>query len=349
MRFSEFRKLLKEKYIDIYFKINKLKFKKGNKILLTATDGLGDNIVRQKLLEKFLNEYGNENIIIMCEEKTKTFLEKLGFKNIFIYNSYFRKRVKGKIELIKKIANLGINKVVSVEFNQHDIFVKYLGNFERIAYINKFDEKMNEFYDKKLSFDKKDYILVQVQNFYQEYFNEKINLENLLPNLEKLYGKNKNYKEVIAIGVGSADRKKMLSPEKMAEVLLCINESENKKIVLLGKGELEKKFIEELKKIINFEKYSIEDLTNKLSLTETLEIINGSFLYIGVDSGLYNFAFGFRKNVIAFFEKRNAFCHDMFENIKIIFGIKSINTEKENYFGTQLLNSIIINKEILKK
>ncbi len=349
MRFSEFRKLLKEKYIDVYFKINKLEFKIGNKILLTSTDGLGDNIVRQKLLEKFLKEYGNENIIIMCEEKTKTFLEKLGFTNIFIYNSYYRKRVKGKIELIKKIASLGINKIISVEFNQHDIFVKYLNKAERIAYVNTFDEKMNKFYDKKLNFDRKSYILIQVQNFYQEYFNEKIKLENLLPNLEKLYGKNKSYKEAIAIGIGSADRKKMLSPEKMAEILLCINEVENKKIVLLGKGELEKKFIEELKKIINFEKYSIEDLTNKLSLTETLEIINGSFLYVGVDSGLYNFAFGFRKNVIAFFEKRNAFCHDMFENIKIIFGIEENNVEKENYFGTQLLNSIMVNKDMLKR
>lgn len=349
MRFSEFRKLLKEKYLDTYFKINKLKYKTGNKILLTSTDGLGDNIVRQKLLEKFLKEYGSENIIVMCKEKTKTFLEKLGFTNIFIYNSYFRKRVKGKIEFIKKVADLEINKIVSVEFNQHDIFVKYLGNFQRAAYINKFDEKMNKFYDKKLSFDKKDYILVQVQNFYQEYFNEKVSLENLLPNISEMYGINKNYKDPVAVGIGSADRKKMISPEKMAKVLLCINESENKKIVLLGKGELEKKFIEELKKIINFEKYNIEDLTNKLSLTETLEIINGSFLYIGVDSGLYNFAFGFRKNIIAFFEKRNAFCHDMFENIKIIFGAESSSTGKENYFGTQLLNSITINKDILKK
>lgn len=346
MRFSEFRKLLKEKYLDMYFKINKLEFKAGNKILLTSTDGLGDNIVRQKLLEKFLKEYGHENIVIMCEDKTKTFLEKLGFTNIFIYNSYFRKRVKGKIELIKKIANLEINKIVSIEFNQHDIFVKYLDRVEKIAYINTFDEKMNKYYNKKLSFDKNEYILIQVQNFYQEYFDEKINLEKLLPDLNRIYGKNKNYENTIAVGIGSADRRKMLSPEKMAEVLLYVAKKENKKIVLLGKGELEKKFIEELKKIINFEKYSIEDLINKLSLTETLEIINGSFLYIGVDSGLYNFAFGFRKNVVAFFEKRNSFCHDVFKNVKIIFGIKEKKIEKENYFGTPLLNSIEINKNI---
>lgn len=63
-----------------------------------------------KKLLKFLEEYGNDRVIVMCVEKTKSFLEKLGFNNIIIYSSSHRKRIKGKIELINKIASLGIEK-----------------------------------------------------------------------------------------------------------------------------------------------------------------------------------------------------------------------------------------------
>lgn len=45
MKLSNIRKKMKELYLDIYFKIKPLKFVQGEKILLTTTDGLGDNIV----------------------------------------------------------------------------------------------------------------------------------------------------------------------------------------------------------------------------------------------------------------------------------------------------------------
>lgn len=148
MKLSNIRKKLKEIYLDVYFKLKPFEYKKGNKILLTVTDGLGDNIVREKLLRKFLEEYGNDRVIVMCVEKTKSFLEKLGFNNIIIYSSSHRKRIKGKIELINKIASLGIEKIVSLEFDQHDIYVKYIKNVEKIGYFNKFNTKYNKYYNK---------------------------------------------------------------------------------------------------------------------------------------------------------------------------------------------------------
>lgn len=130
----------------------------------------------------------------------------------------------------------------------------------------------------------------------------------------------------------------MLCSDKIVEILECLNKLNENQIILLGKGNLEKKLVEELEKKINFKNYKILNYINKLSLTETLEIINSSKLYIGVDSGLYNFAFGFRKNIVAFFEKKSSFSHDKFLNIKIVYG-KSEQAE-EQYFGTKILNSI---------
>ena len=208
MKLSNIRKKLKEIYLDVYFKLKPFEYKKGNKILLTVTDGLGDNIVREKLLRKFLEEYGNDRVIVMCVEKTKSFLEKLGFNNIIIYSSSHRKRIKGKIELINKIASLGIEKIVSLEFDQHDIYVKYIKNVEKIGYFNKFNTKYNKYYNKIINFERENYILEQVKDFYNEYFNKNLTLNGILPDISNMYGKSEKYKNVISFGIGSADRKK---------------------------------------------------------------------------------------------------------------------------------------------
>ena len=338
MKLSNIRKNLKEFYLDVYFRVKPLKYIKGEKIFLTTTDGLGDNIVRTKLLEKFLKKYGSDNIVVLCKDKTKSFLEKLGFKNIIIYEDNHRKRVSGKIKLIEKIAKLGINRIISLEFDQHDIFIKYLKEIKKIGYLNEFNSKYNKYYNKTIKIDKKDYVIEQIKIFYNEYFRENLDMQELVPDISNFYNKSEKYKNIITIGIGSADRKKMLCSDKIVEILECLNKLNENQIILLGKGNLEKKLVEELEKKINFKNYKILNYINKLSLTETLEIINSSKLYIGVDSGLYNFAFGFRKNIVAFFEKKSSFSHDKFLNIKIVYG-KSEQAE-EQYFGTKILNSI---------
>lgn len=53
---------------------------------------------------------------------------------------------------------------------------------------------MNKYYDFKINFSKEEYIIKQVQRFYQEYFKEKISLEEIIPNLKKCIRKIKNMK-----------------------------------------------------------------------------------------------------------------------------------------------------------
>lgn len=75
----------------------------------------------------------------------------------------------------------------------------------------------------------------------------------------------------------------------------------------MGKGNLEEELIKELEQKISFEKYNIIDLVNKISLEESLEILNSSEGYIRMESGLYNFAFAFGKKIFVFFSKKNNF------------------------------------------
>ncbi|RGY57735.1 lipopolysaccharide heptosyltransferase family protein [Fusobacterium ulcerans] len=343
---TKLKKKIQKYYLNIYFKIKKLNYKKGEKILLTSTDGIGDNIVREKLLKKFLEKYGNENIFIMCVDKTASLLKQIGFTNIIIYTREHRKRTREKIALIKKIAYLGIKEILSLEFDQHDIYIKYLNKIKRIGYENIFNEDMNSYYEEKI-FQNNDYILNTVRAFYEYYFREKISLEKIKPNLTEYYKKNKEIENTISFGIGSADRKKMLSSTKIAEVIKIFYKNKKyNKIFLLGKGELEEKLIEELIKIIDLKEYNVENKINQLSLIETINIINNSKLYIGVDSGLYNYAFALEKEIIAFFTKKNLFSHDYFNNVKILYGKNKNLCVKNNYFGNDLLNSINV-EEIL--
>lgn len=348
MKLSSIRYKIKEKYMDIYFFMKPLTYKEGEKILLTSTDGIGDNIIRQKILERFLEQYSSENIVILCKDKTKNFLEKLGFKNIIIYEDNYRKRVKGKISLVKKIAKLGVNKIVSLEFDQHDIFIKYLEKIEKIGYFNKYHNNINKYYDFKVEFNREEYILEQIKKFYQEYFKEEVLLEEMIPNIKEIYKKNSKYEDYIIFGIGSIDRKRIVCSNKIIEFLKIFREITDKKIVILGKGKLEEEIINELVQKISFEELKIESLVNKLSLEESLEIINASKYYIGMESGLYNFAFGFKKRILAFFAKKNNFSHDRFEWVTILYGTNEKNKSEEK-FGTSLLNSIVFDIEKLEK
>ncbi len=343
---TKLKKKIQKYYLNIYFKIKKINYKKGEKVLITATDGIGDNIVREKLLKKLLEKYGNENIFIMCVSKTEILLREIGFTNIIIYTREHRKKTREKIELIKKIADLGVKEIISLEFDQHDIYIKYLDKVKRIGYENIFNKYMDSYYEEKV-FQNNDYILNNIRSFYEYYFKEKISLEKIKPNLTEYYKKNKEFVDTISFGIGSADRKKMLSPIKVAEIIKEFHKRKKYKIMfLLGKGELEEKLIEELIKIIDLKEYNVENKINQLSLIETINIINNSKLYIGVDSGLYNFAFALEKEIIAFFTKKNLFSHDYFNNVKIFYGKNKNLDIKDEYFGNDLLNSINV-EEIL--
>ena len=349
-KFSDFRKKIKELYLDIYFKIRSIKMKKGDKIFLTSTDGIGDNVVRQKILSNFLKKYGPENVIILCKEKVKPFLTKIGYTNIIVYSDEYRKRCNKKIQLISKISQLGIQKIISLEFDQHDIFIKYLIDVPKIGYTNNFNNWIDQYYNELVRINKNDYIMISVKKMYEYLFDTSITFEEIHPNIEEFYNINKNL-NIITFGIGSADRKKMLSVDKVNEILNILRELfPAKDIIILGKGELETKFENEY-----IEKFRKDDkiifLINKISFEEIMKLINSSILYIGVDSGLYNLAFGLKKNVVAFFAQKNTFSHDIFENVEIIYGKNKHTQKKEYYFGCMEINNIDgeLIKEKLKK
>lgn len=329
---------------DIYYALfMRRDFKRGEKVFITTTDGIGDFIVREKIFTRLIEEMGRENVVVMAKDKLLPLLKKMGIENILIYTDEKRKKFSGRIKLFKEINEAGIGSIISLEFDQHDRFIKHFLHLPRTAFNNSCHSEMDIYYDTLIPHCTGS-IIDDAVSFYRHHFKEERVQEELRPDIGHLFKESEEYRGCIAVGIGSVDRKKMLSPKIFGEVLTELKrEFSDRKIVLLGKGALEEKFIESLKE--NFSLEGIENRVNLLSLDDTIGIIKASALYLGVDSGLYNFAFALRKNVIGIFAEENRFSHGQFNGISIV---KSSSLGDEDYFGSRQINGITV-QEIMER
>ena len=118
-----------------------------------------------------------------------------------------------------------------------------------------------------------------------------------------------------------------------------INKKNIKKIFLLGAGDRDIKYLGELKKYIDFKNFNIQNLVNKISLDESIDIISNCEYYLGFDSGLFHVAASLKIKTFGIFTKINEFSHNNWENVTIFCG-KPCISDKNEYFGNSELNNI---------
>lgn len=315
----------------------------GNGIFITATDGIGDNIVRLCILEKMLTMFGKERCWILCEKKTKDFMRKIGFQHIIVFEPEHRKRVMGKFNLLKKIFQIPLQEIVSLEFDQHDFPIEFFSNTSTTDYDNIFHPEINQYYKRSIE-NKSGNIENAVLHFYNEYFQEKLSIEEILPDITKYYRGVEEIKGVMTVGIGAGDRYKIMAPSVLGKILQRMIEIKKlHQVILLGFGPKEQKYVEELRKYISFERYYVDTKVGKLSFEETIAEIQKSQYYLGMDSGLFHVAASLRKQTFGLFTKKNPFTHDFWDNVTVFYGKES---QVEDYYGNSILNGISI-EEIL--
>lgn len=328
--------ILRDFIYDFFIKNN---IKKGDKILITSTDGIGDFIVRDKLFLELIETYGRENVFVLVKAGVDSIVKKYGInpKNIFIFTREDRKKIKNSKNFLEKIASLGIKKIYALEFTTHDLwFMKYFSQVEKIG----FDASgsMNKYFNKIVK--KRELKIKNVTELTKEYleaiFNRKYTLEEVRPRISKFYKKDEKYIKGIAFGVGSIERKRMMAPKKQEKILIALSEKcTDREIYLLGRGVLEDRLINEMPNIKN--RKNIVNLVGKTSLEECNDIINSCELFVGMESGLYNMAFAMEKRVVGLFTtKETGFAHVGYSGVKVIEG----KDGEVNYFGNPNLNGI---------
>ena len=333
------KKVWKQKLLNSYMKFFLKEPKIDDNIFITSTDGIGDNIIRLNLLEEILNQYGNDKCYILCDIKVVPLLKTIGFKNIIVFTKRMRRYLFGKIKLLKFLYQKGFNKIISLEYDQHDFDIKYFKNLDSYCLDNKFHPEMNQYYKNVISTDFKVTEETIVKAF-KILFNKNIVEQDAIPNLRKYYSKKLENMDTLVVGIGAGARNKMLKPNLLCEILkLFIKKKNIKKIIFLGAGDRDQKYLNKMKKYINFTDFNIENLVNKISLDESIDIISEYPYYLGFESGLFHIAASLKIKTYGIFTEINEFSHNNWENVTLFSGSPSTSNNDE-YFGNSKLNNI---------
>lgn len=316
----------------------KFKFKKKEKIVVKAADGIGDVLVKSKLIEELKEEYGKENIYFIFQESYK-FLGELLECNTIIFsrkeNYNFIKRSR-KMYFINK---LGIKKFINLEFT-NDNFIRNIYADEKIGIFDNSIEAQenNEKYTKKIYINSKT-VLEVVKEMGETILNKKLTTKDIIPDLREKF--NLKREEGIVIAVGSTARDRVCSPYKMIEYIKKIqNIFPEENIYLIGNGEMQRKYSKKVKEILNNEQ--IIDLVDTTTLKEAFEKTAKAKLFIGFESGLYNLRFTLRKPVIALFRNVNVpFAHRV-EWVKLLGPDEKTTNFKDEDYPNEAINSISV-------
>lgn len=340
------KKYLKKSYvkegINLYFirfilSFFKSRFKPQGKILIKSCDGIGDILVRTKLMELIEKKYGKENITVLMKGEYVKLGELLGYKTIR-YSRDERKNFFSRLKKMYQLNNMGFSKYINLEFT-NDITVGNLFIPERIgrADLSWQVERNNKYYTKSYILEN-DYVMKQITEMAKEILNKNYKVEALIPDLKNNFG---NGEENIVVAVGSTEKERVCSPILMAKYLKEAQlKYPNQKIILVGNGERQNNYAKKIISILKSE--NIENLVDKTSLKEVFELVSKSYLFIGFESGLYNFSFAARKNAIVLFREKDGLFVHMVPWIKILTPEKICFQVKDREYPNEIINSITV-------
>lgn len=285
----------------------KSRFKPEGKVLIKTCDGIGDILVRTKLIKMIEEKYGKENIYFLMQKGYVGLGEILGYKAIG-YSREDRKNFIPRLKKMYELNSMGFSTYINVEFT-NDITTGNLFIPERTgrADLNWQVSRNNKYYIKSYIIED-GYVMKQISKMAKEILGKDVEEKDLIPDLRGLF---EIKEENIVVAIGSTERSRVCSPMIMAQYLKEVQEKYPTKIIqLVGNGDRQAKYAEKLIELLGENK--IENLVNKTNLKEVFEIVAKSSLFIGFESGLYNLCFTLRKKgIILFKKKEGAFVHEV--------------------------------------
>lgn len=324
----------------------KSRFKPTGKVLVKSCDGIGDILVRTKLMEEIEKKYGKENVYVLMKSGYTKLGDMLGYKTIE-YSRKDRKNCLPRLKKMYELNSMGFSTYINIEF-ANDITVGNLFIPERIGRcdLNWQVERNNKYYTKSYILEN-DYVMNQIAIMGKEILGKNFKKEEMIPDLKSIFGYGEKN---IVVAVGSTEKERVCSPILMSKYLQeALLKYPNEKIILVGNGERQNKYAETIVEILNNK--NVENLVDKTSLKEVFEIVSKSCLFIGFESGLYNLSFVTRKNGIILFRNReNIFFHNV-PWLKIITPKEIVFQVEDKDYPNKIINSITIEefKEALKE
>lgn len=282
-------------------------YKENGKILLKATDGIGDLLVRSSLVKKIFEKYGKENCVFLLNSSYLEVGKILGYDSIGLTRKE-RKNFFPRLKKMQALNSMGFSKFINLEF-ENDITVGNLLIPERIGMRTESEnrKRANRYYTKSFPKSKSLSVIDTIREMGEEILGTEVKREEIIPDLRGIYPEGN---EGISIAIGTSSREKVCSPYRMKEyVEILLEKFPNEKIYLLGNGKVHREYSRILQELVKSEE--IVDLVDKTSIGEAFERIAKSKLFVGFDSGLFNFAYTVRKPTVVLFRKEvTAFAHE---------------------------------------
>ncbi|MGX6591095.1 glycosyltransferase family 9 protein [Cetobacterium ceti] len=285
--------------LKIFYK-NFFDFSKG-KILVKSADGIGDILVRSKLAEMIIEKYGKENVYFLMQENYVSLGKLLGYNTIG-YSRKERKKFFPRLKKMLELNKMGFEKYINIEFT-NELTVGNLFIPERIGLIDihPFVERNNKYYTRDIKIPGDIYIMEQIKSLGSFILNKKLEIMDITPDLKNIFSMKTDNN--IVINVGSSSRDRVCSPVIMKEYIVeLLKIYKNSEILLVGSGKNHLEYGNFL--VENLKNARVKNLVNKTTLVEVFNLISGCQLFIGFDSGLYNFSYCVRKNTIGLFRKK---------------------------------------------
>ena len=322
------------------------KNKAGNKVLITELDGIGDIVVRQKLVDKIAEKHGRENIVLLVTYAAEL-LELSGYKyEIFEKDMHYN--FLKLLGLFKRLCKYDFGILYSLEFISEDKldFLKKMNLLKIYGFKGGWLDNWRHKKDIVLVKPDGEKVLDRIHKYAVTVLNSDLVKEELKPRLN-LSTSEENY---IAVGVGASDKKKITFPEKLSEFLeTIVDDYPEMKFHILGQGKNDIEYFQKLEKVFS-KKENLVCFSNKLSLVDTAKQIANARMYIGFDSGLYNIAYALGKKQICMISaKRGQAFYHKDKNINFVY--KELNAEPAETVTESKYNNDIssISPNVFKK
>ncbi len=306
---SYLKNLIISKLTNLILYFYKRKFLNKNIVLVKSADGIGDILVRSALVKKIMEKY-SDNVYFVFQERYKEIGKILGYKNIISFSKKEKYNLFYRIKKMIYINSLGTKKFINLEFG-NDSFVSNIFADEKIGILdlNKNVEKYNKYYTRYINISKNNKkILDIIRELGEGVLEEKLKKEDIYPDLRNKFN---TVEKNIVIAVGSTARDRVCSPLKMAEYIKVLNKKfPNDEILLVGNGNLQLEYAKKLIELLPNVKF--KNMVNKTSLEEVFDVVAGSKIFVGFESGLYNLCFTLRKKGIGLFKDTTVpFAHEV--------------------------------------
>ncbi len=280
----------------LYFSLSKVFRRKYNstKILFTNLGLLGDTVISTIILANENNFSCARNVFFVVREEYKSlFADYKGeFNVVFINVEKYKLNIFYRISVLRNIRKNKIGISYNLSFVRHsmeDEIALLSGANEVFAYKSKEVERYFEIFFNK-SFSK--LLERKSKNDFLEYafLIESITKNNSTKSLKIfpiLKNQPKSDQIEITINVDSSAEIKNWGMEKFQNLIIKLSFHEKIHISIVGK-----------KRYLFSENLVVENLTGKTSLTEIIQIIYNSHLFIGNDSGLLHISKYFQVPII---------------------------------------------------